>query len=90
LLEGAVTLPSILYAETHRNDILIKNVIDIRSPELVAEVVDKVKNSSVIEESFVIAREFCEEACSALEQLPSNECRQSLVDLAHYIIDRNK
>jgi heptaprenyl diphosphate synthase len=90
LLEGAVTLPSILYAETHRNDILIKNVINTRSPELVAEVVDKVKNSSVIEESFVIAREFCEEACRTLEQLPSNECRQSLVDLAHYIIDRNK
>ena len=90
LLEGAVTLPSILYAEEHIDDAIISEVINTRSPELVAEVVQTIKESPVIEESFTIAREFCNEACRALEPLPSNEYHQSLIDLAYYIIDRNK
>jgi heptaprenyl diphosphate synthase len=90
LLEGAVTLPSILYAETHLDDVMIKEVIETHTPELVAEIVGKIKRSPVIEESFEIARGFCEDACRAIDNLPSNECHQSLVDLAHYIIDRNK
>lgn len=90
LIEGAVTLPSILYAEAHQHDTLIKEVIARRDPEMVANVVEKVKNSSVIEESFTIARDFCEKACRSLDPLPDNEYRKSLTDLAYFIVDRRK
>ena len=90
LIEGAVTLPSILYAEEHQHDTMIKEVIARRDPEMVAHVVEKVKNSSVIEESFTIARDFSEKACHSLDPLPDNEYRKSLTDLAYFIVDRRK
>jgi geranylgeranyl pyrophosphate synthase len=90
LIEGAITLPSILYAEAHQHDTMIKEVITRRDPEMVAQVVEKVKNSSVIEESLTIARDFCEKACRALDPLPDNEFRKSLTDLAYFIVDRKK
>ena len=88
--EGAVTLPSILFAESHPEDNLIKSVIEDRDAESVALAVEKIRNSPVIGECLAIAADFSSRACRAVGKLPDNSSRQALLDLATYIIQRRK
>lgn len=90
LIEGAVTLPTILFSESNSDSNLIKNIIENKDLEKVASVVDKIRNSPIIEECLNIASDFCSKACQALEKLPDNSTRQDLRDLATYIIQRKK
>ena len=90
LSEGAITLPSILFAESHPEDNLIKSVIGNKDANSVALAVEEVRNSPVIGECLAIASDFCSRACRALEKLPDNSSRQALVGLATYIIQRRK
>lgn len=88
--EGIVTLPSILFAESHPEDNLLKSVIENRDAERTALAVEKIRNSPVIAECLALASDFCSRACRALDELPDNSSRQALVDLAAYIIQRRK
>ncbi len=88
--EGAVTLPSILFAESHPEDNLIKSVIEDRDTESVALAVEKIRNSPVIGECLAIAADFSSRACRAVGKLPDNSSRQALLHLATYIIQRRK
>ena len=90
LSEGTVTLPSILFAESHPEDNLIKRVIENRDAESIALAVEKICNSPVISECLAIASDFCSRACQAVEKLPDNSFHQALLDLATYIIQRRK
>jgi geranylgeranyl pyrophosphate synthase len=88
--EGAVTLPSILFAESHPEDNLIRSVIEHRDADSVASAVEKIRNSPVIGECLAIAADFSSQACRAVEKLPDNSSRQALLDLATYITRRRK
>lgn len=88
LLEGAVTLPSILFAESNPDGNLIKTIIENKDMDKVALIVEKIRNSSVIDECLSIASDFCAKACKALEKVPDDSARQSLIDLATYGIKR--
>jgi len=90
LIEGAVTLPSILFAESDPDGKLIKNIIENKETEKVPYIVEKIRNSSIIGECMTIASDFCSKACRALEILPDNDARHALQDLATYIIQRRK
>ena len=90
LSEGIVTLPSILYAESHPGDNLIKRVIENKDTESVALAVEEIRNSTAIDECLAIASDFSSRACRAMEKLPDNSFRQALLDLAAYIIQRRK
>jgi geranylgeranyl pyrophosphate synthase len=56
----------------------------------VALAVEKIRNSSVIDECLALASEFCSRASRAVEKLPDNSARQSLLELAAYIVERRK
>ncbi len=90
LIEGAVTLPSIIFAESNPDGNLIKSIVENKDTDKVALVVDKIRNSSIIDECLVIASDFGSRACKALEKVPDNSAHQSLIDLATYIIKRRK
>jgi geranylgeranyl pyrophosphate synthase len=90
LREGTMTLPSILFAESYPEDNLIKSVVENKDIESVALAVEKIRNSSVIDECLALASEFCSRASRAVEKLPDNGARQSLLELAAYIIERRK
>lgn len=90
LNEGTMTLPSILFAESHLDDNLIKDVVESRDADNVASAVEMIRNSSVIDEALSIASSFSSRACQALERLPDSRYRQALFDLAAYIIRRRK
>lgn len=90
LAEGAVTLPTILYAEAHPEDDLVKTVIEHKNPEDIARVVERIRGSSVIDECLKIASDFCSRASQAIEILPDSSIRGSFLDLASFIIERRR
>lgn len=90
LIEGAVTLPAILFAESNPDNNLIKSIIENKDMEKVAFIVDKIRTSPVIDECLAIASDFCAKACQSLEKLPDNSTHRGLRDLATYIIQRKK
>ena len=90
LSEGAITLPSILFAEFHPENELIRRVIESGDAESTALAVDKIRNSPIIDDCLSIAADFSSKACRSLEKLPDNESRQALLDLATYILQRRK
>lgn len=91
LLQGTLTLPAILLMEKHPGDNPIKEMFEKRGDGAEVErVIEMVRNSSIVEECYKIAASFCAQACRALEKLPENASRRSLLDLADYVIERRR
>lgn len=90
LTEGAITLPSIIYAEKKPGDKIISNIITGKDKGLVPEAVKNIRSSGVIEECREIARGFYARACAALEKLPYCEARRSLSALVTFVIERDR
>jgi geranylgeranyl pyrophosphate synthase len=90
LREGTMTLPSILFAESYPEDNLLKSVVEKKDAESVAMAVERIRNSPVIDKCLALASEFCSKARIAVEKLPHNSARKSLIDLAAYIVERRK
>jgi heptaprenyl diphosphate synthase/octaprenyl-diphosphate synthase len=90
LREGTMTLPSILFAESYPEDNTIRDAVEKKDVESVALAVEKIRNSSAIDECLALASEFCSRARESVEKLPVNSARRSLLDLASYIVERRK
>jgi geranylgeranyl pyrophosphate synthase len=90
LLEGAATLPSIIYAQSFPQDDIIVRIIRGREKALVSRAVEKIRASGAIDECRSIARGFYNEACLSLEALPECDARRSLKALVEFVIDRDK
>jgi len=91
LLQGTVTLPTILLMENHPEDNLLEGLSEKRGDQAeVARVIEMVRNSPIVEECYQIAAGFSTQACRALEGLPENASRRSLLDLADYVLERHK
>jgi len=91
LNQGTLTLPSMFLLERHPDDNPVKRLFRERGgAEHVRQAIEMVRNSSIIDECFDVASEYCERACDRLAQLPDNECRRSLHGLASFIITRRR
>ena len=90
LREGTMTLPSILFAEYYPEDKLLESVVEKKDAESLMMAVEKIRDSRVIDECLELAAEFCSRASSALDKLPDNSARRSLLELAAYIVERRK
>ena len=91
LAQGTLTLPSMLLLERYPRDNPVKRLFQNRdSQDDIKLAIEQVRNSSIIEECYTVASDYCTKACRDLNQLPDNASRQSLIDLADYIIRRKK
>jgi len=91
LIQGTLTLPAILLMEQHPDETIIKEIFEKRGDRVgVERVIEMISNSSIVEDCYQIAADFCAQACLALDGLPDNACRKSLFDLADYVIERRK
>ncbi|HZP56295.1 MAG TPA: polyprenyl synthetase family protein [Dehalococcoidia bacterium] len=90
LMQGTLTLPSLLLMERHPKDNPIRKAFRTKKPraEHVAEAVYMVRNSSILEESYDVARDFRDRALRALEALPPGDARTALEDIADYVLER--
>ena len=91
LSQGTLTLPSILILEHYPGDNPVKRLFNNRErKDEIKLAIELVRNSSIIQECYRVASEFCDKACRNLKSLPEKAIRQSFIDLADYTISRNK
>jgi geranylgeranyl pyrophosphate synthase len=90
LLNGLVTLPAIYYAEANPND---QDVLSLptggwNDTDRVQRLVDGIRQSKAIQQSMEEARQSVERAIHSLEMAPDSPEKESLEDLARFIVDR--
>jgi octaprenyl-diphosphate synthase len=88
LAQGTLTLPAMLLMEHYPKDNPIKRLFETRDKENVALAIEMVRDSSIIEECYQAASEYCDRACHNLKLLPGNTGRQALLDLAEYVVNQ--
>ncbi len=91
LAQGTLTLPSIFIVERYPEDNPVKRLFNNRDrKDEIKLAIELVRNSSIAQECYQVASDFCVKACRNLKLLPDNDSRQSLMELADYIISRTK
>ena len=91
LAQGTITLPSMLLLERYPADNPIKRLVDSKDRQVeIKRAIEMVRNSSIIQECYQVASDYCALACANLKLLPDKVGRQSLIDLADFITIRKK
>ncbi len=89
LMQGTLTLPSLLLIERHPHDNPVRTLFEERNrPDLLAQAIAMVRESDILEESYRAARDFGDRACAALALLPSGAARTALEELTDYVLER--
>ncbi len=88
LMQGTLTLPSFLLMERSPNGNPVEAYFGAPSPEKLEAAVQTVRDSGAVEESSQMAKDFCGRAIDALSALPDTPDRETLAELARYILDR--
>jgi geranylgeranyl pyrophosphate synthase len=91
LRQGLVTLPVIYYTEKHPEDDNARYLIEgncTHDDGVVNSLIQSIRNSPAIEESFEEAHQFVERALKSLSVLPDCEERHALEELAGFIVER--
>ena len=90
LLNGLVTLPAIYYAEEYPED---ADVLSLpgggwKDTDRVQRIVDNIRKNAAIDKAMEEARGAVSRALNALEEAPTSPERDSLEELAKFIVDR--
>lgn len=90
LIQGTLTLPAILLIERYPEDNPVKSLFKTGDKKSVALAIEMVLNSSIIEDCYEVASEYCDRACHNLDSLPENISRKALLELVEYVIKQGK
>lgn len=91
LLQGHLTLPAIMLKERYPEDNPIKAIFENRGKEQsLKQAIDMIRNSGIIADCYHVAQKFTSEARQTIETFPNNLCRKALVELANYVVEREK
>lgn len=88
LMQGTLTLPSLLLMERRPGDNPIAKYFARSTRDRLAAAIDAVRASGVLEESQAMAQQFSARAKEALGALPDTRDRRTLAELADYILER--
>ncbi len=91
LLHGLITLPTLHYIENHPSDpdvSLLLNGNYSLEKERMFRLVQSIRQSEAISQSLSEAGKYVDEALGTLADMPAGIEKQSLEDLARYIVDR--
>jgi geranylgeranyl pyrophosphate synthase len=91
LRQGLVTLPALIYLEMQPQDPDMLAVLNSsrRSEEVFNRLIEKIRTSGAIQKSFKEAGQFIENGIRNLAGMPAGQERDSLEELAGYIISRD-
>ncbi len=94
LLEGKVTLPLILLLKKRGTDLRgkIKKVMEEKKYHVISrdELLSLLVKEGALEESRNIARNYGEKAISLASTLPENKYRDMLIEIANFIVNRDR
>ena len=89
LAQGTLTLPAMLLLERYPEDNPVEKLFKNRDrQENVALAMEMIRNSSIAEECYRVASDYCTRACQNLGRLPRSTNRQIFADLADYVVSR--
>jgi len=91
LAQGTVTLPSLLLLKYHPFDNPLQKIFSGEDKQnSIKQAVAMILDSEIISECYQIAEDYKNKACRELDRLPDNIGRQCLINLADYVIERNR
>jgi len=91
LAQGTLTLPAMLLLERYPEDNPVKRLFQNGDKgENIKQAIELVNNSSITEECYRIASDYCAKAYRNLNLLPDNASRRALMELADYIVNRKR
>ena len=91
LAQGTVTLPILMLMEKYPQDNPVTRLFqgEDKTGNL-KKAIEMVRNSTIIQECFDVAADYCKQACQNLKSLPENKARISLENLADFIVSRRR
>ena len=90
LLQGVLTLPSIMLMERYPKDNPIEKLFkDPGQDGQLQRALEMINDSNIIEDCNTVISKYCGTASQSLDILPDCPARRSLLDLSGYILDRN-
>ena len=91
LLNGVLTLPTIMLMERYPNDDLVQSLFKDRTNDRkLQRVVEVINDSTILTDCEQVVQDYRDKACQALQLLPDCVPKQSLIDLADYITARRR
>ena len=89
LLQGTLTLPAMLLLERFPDDNPVVKIFQRQDMEANRErAIQMVRNSTVLDDSYAVARRYLDTAARAISALPDTTERRSLLDLLDYVTER--
>lgn len=92
LRQGLITLPTLCYLESHPDDPDARAILNGKSyVEIdVDRLAQSIRRSGAINQALSEAKQFVDKALVAIRQLPENQERFALEELAEYIVKRHR
>lgn len=91
LAQGTLTLPAMFVLERYPGDNPVTRLFHNEDRQKNVELaIELVRNSSIPEECYAVASDYCAKACQNLDLLADNASRRSLITLAEYVVKRRK
>jgi len=91
LAQGTLTLPAMLLLERYPEDNPVKRLFRNEDRQKnIGLAIELVRSSSIPQECYAVASDYCARACHNLKLLPDNASRRSLIELAEYVVKRRK
>jgi octaprenyl-diphosphate synthase len=89
LMQGTLTLPSLLLIQRHAGDNPVRRLFQAHgSAEHLREAIEVVCGSEIIREAYATAKGFGDAALASLARLPATRERESLEEIAVYVLER--
>ena len=95
LLQGVLTLPTIMLMERYPDDNPILELFKDREQDgqygpngKVSRAMEMINNSTIVDDCYGVIQEYCDKAAGCLDVFPDSEARRSLLTLLDYIRER--
>ena len=89
LAHGILTLPAIMAIERYpENNVVSESFRNPDDRDSLRRAVDLIQSSTVVDDSFAVAKQYGQRALACLEGLERNPSRDSLGELVHYVLNR--
>jgi geranylgeranyl pyrophosphate synthase len=88
LSQGTYTLPAMMLNERFPKDNPVKTLFETKDKACIKLAIEQIRSSSIVDECYKIARDYCNKACQNIQDFPDNIYRQALMDLADFVVQR--